>query len=72
MKITVRVKPNARKNEVKKVDANSYLVSVTAPPVDGRANASMIELLARHFGKAKSRVEILKGTAGREKLVEIR
>src|ERR1051325_1728374 len=71
MKISVRVKPNARKNEVTKLDEKTYLVSVTAPPVDGKANAGGIELLAAYFRKAKSRIVILKGASGRQKLVEI-
>ncbi len=71
MKISVRVKPGARKNEVRKLEDGTYLVSVTAPPVDGKANAGLIELLSGHFGKAKSRIAILRGAAGREKVVEI-
>ena len=71
MRISVRVKPNARRNEVKKLGEQRYLVSVTAPPADGKANAGVIELLSRHFGKAKSRIVILKGISGREKLIEI-
>ena len=71
MRISVRVKPNSRKNEVKKVDGGRFLVSVTAPPVEGKANEKMIELLSKYFGKPKSRFVILKGAAGREKLIEI-
>jgi len=71
VKINVRVKPNARKNEVTRLDGKRYLVSVTAPPSDGKANAKMIELLSEYFEKAKSRVTIVKGAGVREKVVEI-
>jgi uncharacterized protein (TIGR00251 family) len=71
MKISVRVKPNSRKDEVKKLDGNRFLVSVTAPPVDGKANARMIELLSGYFRRAKSRIVIVRGATGREKLIEI-
>jgi uncharacterized protein (TIGR00251 family) len=71
MRISVRVKPNARKNEVRKLDDGTYLVSVAAPPVDGKANAGVIELLSDHFGKPKSRIAIVRGASGREKVVEI-
>ena len=71
MKITVRVKPNSSKDEVTKLDGDRYLVSVTAPPVEGKANARMIELLSRYFRKAKSRIVIVRGATGREKLIEI-
>jgi len=71
MKIQVRVKPNARKNEVKQLEGNSYLVSVTAPPVDGKANEKVIEVLAEYFGKPKRCVTIVRGTTSKEKIVEI-
>jgi uncharacterized protein (TIGR00251 family) len=71
MKINVRVKPNARKNEVTRLDEKRYLVSVTAPPSEGKANAKLIELLSEYFAMAKSRITILKGAGVREKVVEI-
>ena len=71
MKITVRVKPNARKNEVKKLDDGKYLVCVTAPPVEGKANEKVIELLAGHFGKPKRAITIVSGVKVREKIVDI-
>ena len=71
MKISIRVKPNARKNEVKKLDDGTYVVSVTVPPVDGKANEKVIEVLAEYFGKPKRQVTILRGGTARQKIVEI-
>ena len=71
MKISIRVKPNARKNEVKPLGENTYLVSVTAPPVDNKANEKMIEVLAEYFGKPKRMIAILRGTTAKKKIVEI-
>jgi len=71
MKITIRVKPNARKNEVKKIDAGNYIVSVTAPPVEGKANEKVIEVLSEYFGKPKRCITILRGTAVKTKIVEV-
>jgi hypothetical protein len=71
MKITVRVKPNARKNEVKQIDANNFVVSVTAPPVDDKANEKVVELLAEYFGKPKRSITIIRGGTGKIKVVEI-
>ena len=71
MKISVKVKPNARKNEVKQIDAGSFIVSVTAPPVEGKANEKVVELLAEHFGKPKRCFTILRGKTGKMKIVEI-
>ena len=69
--ITVRVKPNARKNEVKQLEENSYLVSVAAPPAEGKANAKLIEVLAEHFEKPRRCITILRGEGSRIKIVEI-
>ena len=71
MRITVSVKTNARKNVVEKLAESSYRVSVTAPPVDGKANEKIIELLARHFGKPKRCVRILRGESSKQKVIEI-
>ena len=61
MKISVRVKTNARKNEVQKIDENNYLVSVSVPPVEGKANERVIELLSGYFDRPKRSIVILKG-----------
>lgn len=71
MKISVRVKTNARKNEVKMVDEGNFIVSVSVPPVEGKANEKIIELVADHFGKPKRSVSIIRGFTGKTKLIEI-
>ncbi len=71
MKITVRVKTNARKNEVKQIDENSFVVSVSVPPIEGKANDKVIELLSEYFGKPKRCFTILRGITGKTKIVDI-
>jgi uncharacterized protein (TIGR00251 family) len=71
MRINVRVKPNARKNEVVQLDDNQFLVRVTAPPVEGRANEKMIELLAEYFHKPKRCIAVVRGEASKHKVVEV-
>ena len=46
-------------------------VAVTAPPVDGAANAAVIDALARAFGVRRAAVRIVRGETGRRKTVEI-
>jgi uncharacterized protein (TIGR00251 family) len=46
--------------------------SVTAPPVDGKANAAVISLVADHYGVRESAVEIIKGLKSRNKVISIR
>ncbi len=71
MKISVKVKPNAKKSGVEKI-GEEFLVSLKAPPVDGRANAELIEVLADYFGVPKSRLRIVSGGKSRKKIVELR
>jgi uncharacterized protein (TIGR00251 family) len=71
MKITVQVKPNSRKDEVLVRDDGVYLVKVSVPPIEGRANERLIEILADHFKKPKRSIEILVGAHGKNKIVEI-
>ena len=71
MKISVRVKTNARKNEIQKIDENNYLVSVSVPPIEGKANERVIELLSRYFKKPKRSIVILKGETSKSKIIEI-
>jgi uncharacterized protein YggU (UPF0235/DUF167 family) len=56
MKINVRAKTNSRKERVTLMDDGSYLVRVNAPPIEGRANERICELLADFFGVSKSQV----------------
>lgn len=46
-------------------------IRITAPPVDGKANAHLIEFLAAQFGVAKQAVSIVSGDSGRHKTVRI-
>ncbi|MBQ7536769.1 MAG: DUF167 domain-containing protein [Rickettsiales bacterium] len=71
MRITIKVKTNAGKNEVRKVDDSNFEVKTTITPEDGKANASVIEQLAKYFRVAKSKVNIIKGKTAHVKVVEI-
>ena len=72
MEIRVRVTPNAKLPSVTKLGDSDYRVKVDARPVEGKANARLVEILADHFGAPKSHVVILKGSSGRNKVVEVR
>ncbi len=70
MKIRVRVKPGSRRVGVENM-GDFLLVRVKSPPVEGRANREMIEVLSDYFGVPKSRIRIVAGKSSRDKLVEI-
>jgi uncharacterized protein (TIGR00251 family) len=53
------------------VDGNVVRVRVTAPPIDGRANAALVELLSKRLGVAKRDITIERGQRSRTKRVSI-
>jgi len=71
VKIWVAVKPQAKREEVKKISEGEYAASVQAPAREGKANQALIELLASYFSVPKSAVRIIRGQTGRRKLVEV-
>jgi hypothetical protein len=70
MKISIRVIPKAKQNKVI-AEPNRLKVYLTAPPVEGKANQALIEILAEHYGVRRSQVRIISGQKGRDKVVEI-
>lgn len=67
--LRLKVKPGAREDALEELDDGSWVARVKAPPVDGKANAAVIALLAKHFGLRKAQVNIRSGASGRMKLV---
>ena len=70
-RLAVRLQPKARKNEVVGDRDGVIVIRVTAPPVDGKANAALIKFVAKRLGLPKSAVTLVRGERGREKLLEI-
>jgi uncharacterized protein (TIGR00251 family) len=69
--IQIKVKPNARESVLELDNSGQWIARLKSPPVDGKANRELIELVAEHFGCSKSAVSIKSGVAGRLKLVRI-
>jgi uncharacterized protein len=70
-RLAVRVQARARRDEIAGERGGSLLVRVTAPPLEGRANAAVCRLIAKRLGLAPGRVAVVRGTSSRDKLVEI-
>jgi uncharacterized protein len=68
--LTVRVQPRASRDELL-LDGARLRARITAPPVDGAANAHLLRFIAAEFGVAPSRAELVRGATGREKVVRI-
>ncbi len=71
MKISVKAKPGAKYEEVERVAELQYVVSVKAPPVQGKANDAIREALAGYFKVPKNHIVIVSGHFSRNKTVEI-
>ena len=69
--LKVYLQPKASKNEVVGPYRDGIKVKVTAPPVEGKANETLIRLLAKEFGTSSSCIEIIKGLHSREKTLRI-
>lgn len=69
--IQVKVKPNARESAIERLADGTYLAQLKSPPVDGKANAELIGLVARHFGCARAAVALKSGGASRTKRVVV-
>lgn len=70
--LAVHIQPRARRDEVVGPHSGRLKVRITAPPVDGKANAHLIRFLAECFGVPAGSVELLAGSSGRDKRLCIR
>jgi uncharacterized protein (TIGR00251 family) len=70
--LAVRVTPRASRNEVVEVlDDGTIKVRIAAPPADDEANEALVEYLAEILGVPKSRLDIVAGLSGRDKLISV-
>jgi uncharacterized protein (TIGR00251 family) len=67
----VCVVPRSSKNEIVGEHYRSLKIKLTAPPVDGAANAELIKVLAKHFGVSKADVRIIGGETSKNKKIKI-
>lgn len=70
-RFAVRVQPRASRNVILRTHGGALRVTLTAPPLDGRANEALIALLAERLGTARAAVRLLAGERSRNKIVEV-
>jgi uncharacterized protein (TIGR00251 family) len=71
VELEVRVTPRAARNELAGERDGRLLVRVTAPPLEGRANAAVCATIAKVAGVPKTSVTVIRGERSRDKLVLI-
>ncbi|MHB8644972.1 MAG: DUF167 domain-containing protein [Thermomicrobiales bacterium] len=72
VRVAIRVMPRAGRNALDGVTETGALrIRLTAPPVEGAANAALVTFLAMVIGIPKRSITLVRGTRGRDKVVEI-
>ena len=69
--IQVKVKPNSRQSTLVQEANGEWLAHLKSPPVNGKANAELVGLVAKRFECRKAAVSIKRGASARMKLVQI-
>lgn len=69
--IKVKIVPGSSKNKIIGVYNGSLKITITTPPVEGKANKKCIAYLAKYFDVAKSKIEIISGQTSKNKLIKI-
>jgi len=71
LNILVQIQPKSSRNEIVGIHDGRLKIKIKAPPVDGKANESLIEFLAKTFKISKSNIEILKGHTSKLKTIKL-
>ena len=71
-RLSVRVTPNARRDEIAGWVGDDLKVKVRAPALEGRANEALCEFVARELGLPRGAVALARGAKSRSKLLEVR
>lgn len=65
------IQPKASRDGIIGLHGDELKVAITAPPIDGKANAHLVKYLAKQFRVAKGQVMVEKGELGRHKQIKI-
>jgi uncharacterized protein (TIGR00251 family) len=69
--LSVRVQPRASRTEFAGLMGDRLRIRLNAPPVDGRANAALVEFVAAECGLPRARVTLERGQSGRDKQLRL-
>jgi uncharacterized protein (TIGR00251 family) len=70
-RISLRVYPNATRNEIVGITNGVLGVKIAAPPIKGKANKELIAFLSQVLGVGRSHLSIIKGHTSRNKVIVI-
>ncbi len=69
--LKVHVTPRGSRDQVSGWRDDVLCIKITAPPVEGAANAAVIKFVAKALGVKKGQVELVSGEKSREKTLKI-
>ena len=69
--IKVKILPKSSKNQIVGREGDLFKVKVVAPPIEGKANKALVDLLARKLRVPKGAIEIISGKSSKLKLIRI-
>lgn len=69
--LTLHIQPGARKTELAGLHGDALKIRLAAPPVDGKANAALIDFIADRLEIARSAVRLKSGQNSRRKVLEV-
>jgi uncharacterized protein YggU (UPF0235/DUF167 family) len=69
--LTIRLTPRAARERLVAGPDGGFTAHVTAPPVEGAANAALCRLVAKAAGVPPSRVSVVRGERSRQKVVRV-
>lgn len=70
--LSIRVQPNSSREGVGEIRNDALTIRLNAPPVEGKANTALIRFLSKRLDVAKSKVTIVQGEKGRNKIVAVK
>ena len=72
MRLALRVQPGAKRSTLlARLASGEWKVAVAAPPLEGRANEAVVELVSELLGVKRRQVTVARGASSRSKLVEV-
>jgi len=69
--LTLHVQPGAKRSEIVGSHGDALKIRLAAPPVDGKANAALLEFLAEKLGIGRTALQLVSGQASRSKRVRV-
>ncbi len=69
--LTLHIQPGAKKTEVVGLHGEALKIRLAAPPVDGKANAALIDFIAARVGVGRTAVELISGETSRSKRLRV-